>query len=77
MKTLRIIEYLFQGGTLEKSNVMKQNNENLVCITTSIPEGMKQKAVDLNIRYSEATTLGLEILIKQKESLRDLIERGV
>ena len=56
---------------------MKQNTENLVCITTSIPEGMKQKAVDLNIRYSEATTLGLEILIKQKESLRDLIERGV
>jgi len=52
------------------------NNDRLSQITTCIPTELKQRATELNIRYSEATVLGLNVLIKQKEQINNVIENG-
>lgn len=45
-------------------------------ITTTIPSELRRKAIDLNIRYSEAATIGLMILIKKKELMVNTIKNG-
>ena len=44
-------------------------------ITTRIPTDLKDKAVKLNISYAKAATLGLQILIKQEESIAEVVEK--